>query len=400
MTAYPKPTPATRFMVFFISSAMDMVSGVILFAVPIRAALMGASYSMVGALGLSWSLGYAATTFLISRFVTPARSVALCVAACVIQGLAHIGLAFTTSPEGMIPFLVVCGCMHTVFFVPYQVFFKAVDSGTPHPLSASVGIYTFAWSLGMAFGPLWSGFLLGGTNDNFARGWKWCLFFTVLSCAAVAAIIGMLRKYVSTDTDVAIDEYESDAPDFAKWGWGIAVCGSLAFALVRGLFPAGAVRMAISENIQGGVIFVMGFVQALSALLLIRVNKWMYRPVPLGIAGLLGAGGMLLFLGAFSGWISQYLIEGAFFAGAALFGIYSGSFFFYSVFHSLAHPRRSGFNVAVNEGMLAIGSILGSSLGGILADSMGIGFPFKMAACIIAAFTIILVGAHRKNSWK
>lgn len=393
----PVPTKGIRILVYLLSSAMDMVSGAMLFAVPIRAAMLGASYSLIGALGMAWAIGYGLSTFVVGRFVTPARSGILCVFGCLTQAATQAGLLLTDTAEGMLPLLFICGCMHTLFFVPYQIFYKSVDAGAKHPLASSVGSYTFAWSLGMAFGPLWSGFLMGGSKADFSRGWVLSLLFAITACLIVGGFFMWLKRYAAAGIKLGEEVEEMDAPDFARVGWIVALCGTFSFALIRVIFPAGAVRMNIGENIQGGVIFVMGFVQAFASLVLIWMSGWMYRPRALGVTALLGIGGMACFLVAFNGIVSPGWIVPMFFLGAAFYGVYSGSYYSYCGFHSLAHPSKAGVNISVNEGMCALGNILGSSLGGIMADKWGVGFPFQAAAWLVVVFTAIQLTAHRRR---
>ena len=385
-------TSHTRFVLYAISSLMDMIAGTVLFVAPVRAAQLGASYSLSAGTGVAWALGAAVMTFVMGRFVTPRNSGVLCVAACLAQAVCHAGLMFFTStPESMLPFLFAIGLTHTMFYVPYPVFFKTIDAGGGRSVSSSVGVYTFAWSLGMAAGPLWSGFLFQETAGGLA-GWQLCLVFTIASCLAVAWGIGHVRRRGSHTLDLAPPE--NDNPDFARLSWLAALCGTFAFSLVRSLFPAGAVRIGLSEDMQGGVIFTMGVCQAVSALLLTRLPFWMYRPRVLGLAGAMGVAGMLFFLAAFQGFADGGLLLAAFYLGAALFGLYSGSFFFYTTFHCLVHPSRAGFNIAVVELMHAVASVVGLLLGGALADAYGINSPYLVAAVFICLFTLLQLLFH------
>ncbi|MCC8180327.1 MAG: hypothetical protein LIP23_05375, partial [Planctomycetes bacterium] len=256
---------------------------------------------------------------------------------------------------------------------------------------------TLAWSLGMAFGPLWSGFLM---RESFLsiRGWQWCFVFTIVACLAVASMVGKIRPYLAYAPAETMEE-ETERPDFAKVAWFSALCGAFAFSLVRGIFPAGAVKLGVPEDIQGGVIFCMGFLQALAGYFLGRIKNWMYSPALLLAAGVLGIGGMLGFLLAFLGVLSDTWVIIGFFIGGFLFGIYSGSFYFYTVFHSLIHPSRAGFNISINEGMFAVANIGGLLLGGILSDMYGVSFPYSLAAIFIAGFTVLQIYYHAKAPW-
>jgi len=90
-----------------------------------------------------------------------------------------------------------------------------------------------------------------------------------------------------------------------------------------------------------------------------------------------------------------------FLAGAVLFGVYSGAFFFYLVFHSLVHPERAGRYVAGNEIVVGAASFAGPLIGGIMADTWGVRAPFVAAAglcLLVAAFqSIVHARMHQKE---
>jgi predicted MFS family arabinose efflux permease len=71
-------------------------------------------------------------------------------------------------------------------------------------------------------------------------------------------------------------------------------------------------------------------------------------------------------------------------AGAILFGIYSGGFFYYLIFHALIHPERSGQYVSVNEAIVGLGSMVGAAAGGWMADRFGFGSPYAIGAVLVA----------------
>ena len=70
--------------------------------------------------------------------------------------------------------------------------------------------------------------------------------------------------------------------------------------------------------------------------------------------------------------------------GALLFGLYAGGFFFYMVFHALAHSRNSGRYVAINEMVIGLSSLAGALVGGWIADHFGFGVLYSLGAALIA----------------
>ena len=388
----------TRFLLFSLATLMDMVASTMLFVAPIRAAQLGASYSVSAAQGVAWSLGAASIVFL-GRYVTPRNAGSICIAACFLQAGIRVALIiFARTPTEMLGFLFAAGMTHAMFFTPYQVFFKAAESSRKLPLAVSVAIYTFAWSTGVSLGPLWSGFLIRETLGSI-QGWQLCLLFTAVVLTFMGFAIGVIKRRQFTHVVPGSDMSENSRPDFAKVAWLAAFCGGFAFSMVRGIFPAGAVKIGLPENILGGVLFTVGIIQALSALSLSRIHFWMYKPRILASVGLLGVMGMAFFLTAFRGIVPDAWLTPAFFIGAFMFGLYSGSFYFYAVYHCLAHPSRAGTNIAMNECMLATSNVIGLLLGGAVADIYGINSPFLMAAVLIILFTTVQVKRHSRAPW-
>ena len=393
-----------RVSVYSMASAIDMVAASCLFAAPIRAARMGASYTIAGALGFAWALSCAATNFIIGRFVTPERAAIMCIVGCLVRASAHIGLIFSNSITAMFIFLAICGASHAIFMAPYQVFLKTVDSGVGKPLRISVALYTFAWSMGMAIGPLWTGMLLNNQADGGGDGWKWCFVFNAVASVLVAANVFRLRRYARITTDEPEpginkinEENTNNLPDFAWLAWIAAFFGHLGFSLIRSLFPAGAVKIGIAESTQGEIIFVLGLTQALGALVLIKFGQWMFKPPVLLLSGIAGIMSMLFFsLPTFYSFEIKSAIN-MFFLGALFFGFFSSAFFSYVVYHSLAHPVRAGFNISMSEGFFSISGMVGPYIGGMLADKYGLFFPYAVTAGMFVVFVSFQIVCHLRK---
>ena len=93
--------------------------------------------------------------------------------------------------------------------------------------------------------------------------------------------------------------------------------------------------------------------------------------------------------------IVHYVAPLAFLIGAGLFGIYSGSFCFYLVFHALVHPNRAGRYVAVNEALVGLTGFLAPLAGGALADHCGSQYPYLVVAALTIAVTALQICVHR-----
>ena len=110
-------------------------------------------------------------------------------------------------------------------------------------------------------------------------------------------------------------------PDLAWLGWIGGGVGMILITFVRAVFPVRAEAVLhLAQSTQGVIFFLVSLSQALTGLVLCRSRYWMYRPLAISAFGLLGVLGLLVF-----GFGEATL---ALVAGAVLFGVYSGSFFF------------------------------------------------------------------------
>jgi predicted MFS family arabinose efflux permease len=115
----------------------------------------------------------------------------------------------------------------------------------------------------------------------------------------------------------------------------------------------------------------------------------MYRPAAIAAFGVFGIAGILAVGYGREPWVLGL--------GAALFGVYAGSFFFYLVFHALVHPRRSSQYVAINESLVGICSMAGAALGGWVADTRGFGVLYAGGAVLLLLTLIFQARVHRRH---
>ena len=112
----------------------------------------------------------------------------------------------------------------------------------------------------------------------------------------------------------------------------------------------------------------------------------MYNPLPILLYGFSGIAGLLLF--------SYGESATTFYIAATFFGIYSGSFFFYFVFHSLVHPEKSSRYVSINETIVGATTIIGTLLAGYLATTISKTSPYTVMAIFVIIVIIIQSSLH------
>jgi MFS family permease len=380
----------TRVLIYLFPGCMDLVLSLVLFVNSVRAARLYEDPRVVTGLTTMFGLVYMLSCPIVGRWLNARNASAMILSSCCGVVLLSAVSYFVTSIIGM--YLIVTGTSvcSALFFAPFMVFMKEVDSGGRRPLSYSTGMYTFSWSMGFAMGPLISGFLI----DIGTGGWKLCYLVSGLVGAGTFAGILALRHMAHTghengERDVAETGAEA-LPDLAWLGWISAIGCFVALAVVRSLFPAEAEHVhGFSGRIQGVIIFAISFAQGITALLLCRSRLWMFRPLPVAMFGVFGLAGLLLIAGGSSPLMLTL--------GATLLGVFSGGFCFYFVYHALAHPIKASRYAAVNETVVGICNIVGPLFAGVTARWLSYGYAYTYTAVLVAAVLLFQIVVHART---
>ncbi len=377
------------FLIYLFPAMMDMVLGAVFFVTAVRYSESGASSLTVTGVMATWAFIYSIFSIIAGRIVNHRNAARIIMMSG--AGIVLISLSYIAVPGLGAQYLwtALIGVATAFFFTPFQVFMKSLAQGGDGGVIRSTALYTFSWSFGMACGP----FICGYVWPNF--GWKWCYALNAVMGMVILLGIWKLSKYARQHHEsVSIAEKPSQSqsrgysnmPDLAWLGWLAAGVGCITVALVRTLFPVKAALLELSKTDQGIILSIVSFTQAFVGLAFIRSKFWMYKPVPVIIFSLSGLLGLLLFgLGAKTG---------TFYMAALFYGIYSGMFFFYLVFHSLMHPTKSSKYVATNEAVVGFTSIIGPIAGGIIADKTNSNIPFYLVAILVLLVMVVQARVH------
>lgn len=378
----------TRFLIYLFPAMMDMILGAVFFVTAVRYSESGASSLTVTGVMATWALIYSLGAFAAGRIVNHKNAANLIIMSGGTITLVSIGYIAVPGLGAQYLWTALTGLAAAFFFTPFQIFMKSVEHGKDGGIVRSIALYTFSWSFGMACGPFVCGYLW----PNF--GWKSCYALNAVMGLAIMFGIWKLSKsalrHHETGSPVSgnpkLSEDYSTLPDLAWLGWLAAGIGCITVALVRSLFPVKAALLELSKTDQGLILATVSFTQAFVGLAFIRSKFWMYKPIPVAFFSLSGLLGLLLFgLGA---------KPGTFYLAALCYGIYSGMFFFYLVFHSLVHQTKSSKYVATNETVVGITTIVGPIAGGFIADKTNSDMPFYLVAIMVLLVMSIQARVH------
>jgi MFS family permease len=371
----------TRFFIYLFPAMIDLVLGAVFFISTVQIAESGEKPIMSTVILSLCAVFYMVFSQVAGLIVKPANAGNVIFSACLL--IMGSSLAYIVFPSINALYVLVC-CVSigsAFFFAPFQVFMKTVESDRPRGLSYSVGMYTLAWSTGMGLGPF-----ISGVIKQFGN---WNICYIINAVVALITGIGILCLKHHAKLSVSNDEVEehqdfvdySKFPDLAWLGWLASGIGCLAVNVIRSYFATTGKLQGMAEVSQGTVLAVLSITQGIVGLLLCRSRFWMYRPLPILSFGIFGVVGLLFFS---FGTTALF-----FYIGAACFGIYSGAFFFYLVFHSLVHPERSGRYVAINESVVGGTTIVGALMAGYLADAVSTSFPYTGSMLLVGLVVVI-----------
>lgn len=383
---------------------IDTVVAVICFVNPVRFAKLNMTPSQVAAVLVVINLVYMVATFVISRIVNPRNAFAMMLCGCLLYALICAGFLCAGSVMMMYVLVGTTAIAGALFFPPFQVFMKANALDTGGRITVSIGIYGMAWSIGFAIGPLIAGHLMGlgsaASAGSETSGWKYA--YIVSGCMSLAALAGLWffaiagrtaakTRKEQVDASAPVEDGYAKMPDLAWLGWTVAFVGVMVYYAARGVLPSRFTNvLKLSEGSQGLIFFIISIAQAMTSLLLCLGKRWMYRPLPLSVFGIAGVAGFVV-LG-----IADSLP--ALWAASAVFGIYSGGFFYYLVFHSVVHPTKSSRYISLNETIVGAGGILGPFLAGLVATYGSYLAAFASGGGLILLATIVQVIVHARTN--
>lgn len=351
----------TKLLIYLFPALMDIVIGGILYICPTRLTEQGYNPIIVTIIASVWALAYMTTSHFLGKILTKSNASKLIMISCISVTLICGGFILFPGVVMMFVLMAILGVATALFFSPFQVFMKAVGGGHDSGVVKSTALYTFSWSAGMAAGPFISAYLWVATS------WQMC-YVLIGGCSILTAIGIYLLKHhaeehpvkhseVATPAEPTLNRYEK-MPDLAYMGWIVAGVGTLVVMLTKQLLPDTGKSIGLQITQTGNILFLLSGTQAITGLLMIKSKYWMFRRLPSIIFGLCGIAAMLLFVLCDS---ANFL-----YLAAVLYGVYSGSFFFGLVFHSLIHPQKAGKYVSVNESLVGLCGIIGPALGGLL----------------------------------
>jgi MFS family permease len=247
-------------------------------------------------------------------------------------------------------------------------------------LGKASGIYSLAWSSGMAIAPFVSGLLA-------ERGLRLPIYVGIAIFAASGLFMLGARKIApppaalpsSPRADVEDGAASADRSTALRYpAWIGLFCAYLLYSVVTNIFPVYAKdELAMSESTIGLFILIRAAAMAAGFWLLGRLAFWQFKRPYLIIVLVAVAALALAFV---------FLKSAALFAVAlVVFGLFQAFAYLLSIFYGASGAPDRDRRMSIHEAVLTAGQILGSVAGGAIYQSFSWSavFAFVLAACLL-----------------
>ena len=363
-----------KYLIYLFPLVMDIAVSGILFIAAYRFSQEGVAAWMVGATMAVWAVIYTALSFASGYIIKPEKSHKVLIGSSIGIALVSLGMLIFDGLYTQFLWLILTGSCGALFFSPFQMYMKRFIPDSRAGIVHSTALYTGSWSMGFALGPLLFGLVSAST------AFISCVVIGVLMAVGFICVELFPPKISApqAESSGAAGVDYSRFPDLVWMGYLIGGVGCLAIALVRTMGPfRGVQSIGLTKDQMGIIMCLVSFAQSVSGYLLIFSREWMYKRLNGVLLNLVGIAALLMF--AFSSGFYGFAIA------AVLCGIYSGSFYFFFVFHSLVHPTKSHRYVAGNETIVGATSVVGPLLGGVLITAQSSHWVFIAGAVLVFA---------------
>lgn len=373
---------------------INFLDGGFFFISAYRFAKAGCPALVCGSGVTCWGLVYCIVSMFLGKIVNTGNALKFIISGGTILSLSSAGFMVFDALFLQFLWLGLAGVGAALFCTPFQLFAKSLESSenSVKPDTArATAFYTASWSIGLASGPL-----------VFARlPYKTGFLITLCLAVGVTLLLGVVAFLLKNNRAKSDNiegeekqsgystEYISAKSRLAVLGWIIGVTGTFAVSIVRALWPKHADLLEISRDHAAYILALVSYSQAVTAILFCKSKRWMYSK---SAAVWMGLVGILPLLGFAFG-------EGmlAFYFSAAAFGVYTGSIYFYLVFHSLDHPEKPQYFVAGNEVLVGLTCIIAPLAGGITVDCSGLsGSGFVLSAGVVLVTMVVQLAVLKR----
>lgn len=376
--------PAKRLIL--LSFVIDIGAACTLLAVQFKGIKLGASPALLGLLFAANFLIYMIVCVISGHLSDRVGRRFMTVIATGVCTVAWTGMAAATSVWQLLGLAVLSGCGLALLWPPVEAWLADLSGDSARLLNRNIGLFNVAWTGGLMVGPL----LAGQLWDSYGEG----VFVVAGGTGLVCLLLAVFTPTAPPAGEHILPPAHVD-PRLLRtlmyMAWLGMIGGCFARGMIGGCFPKLGDSLDYPKALIGRLQFVLAAGQFVAFMITRQTRQWQYKLVPLYAS--VGAGAMAMLAAL---WTTNPLVFAASFAitGAALGVTYMAGITYALQIGPVGRGRRVGFH----EGLMGVGLVSGSSLGGLVAQEMGLSAPFGLAALIFVVGGVAQVLVWRRVS--
>lgn len=361
---------------------VQMLVGFVGLAVPIYAANMGASPLLVGVIGAMGGLTYSFMPLAAGLLSDKIRRKSLLLTALLIYGFASAIYLTVQAPAMLVPVKVVEWIAVATFWPSAEALLAELS---PDKIEHNLRRFNLSWGSATIIGPVIGGAIISllGVKTPFA-------FSSVATFALALAAAAKIREPPKS----AKPKHESSQPaqggESGEQSIAAAVVSIILFSFIGGviynLFPAQATGLGIPAYEIGLVMFANGLFRLMAFTEAYKIEA------KIGRTRVFLAGALTLAVG--SALTAASTTTPMFALAFAVFGFGMGILYASSIAHVLkSRSHARGYAAGIFESLLGVGTLLGSSTGGLALEYYAQNAPYVL--CLLLSLAVATYQAAR-----
>ena len=367
------------FLIYLCSSIFSTV-------LVINASTSGANPFFISLLGVSYGMGMMVSAGTFSKFKIPKAIYPrlLYLQACIQVVISILCLLYLPNEMALL-YSFLFGSNTTVFFVCFQSLLDSVSKDLPIRISS--GLFIFSWTLGLAVGPIVTGFIYK-LNPNIG-------FVIVIAMSILIFVFFYMSRHLHFKSKRhKWEEPFMRAPRYKVYiGWLIIFVGAAVLHTLRFMFlDYGIKQVGLSESTAGILVGSLSGFMAVGALISAFYLRFLETKRVFTVVGLLTPAALTLILVTSNFWL--------FLLAFMFLGFVSGFGYFFGLYYALADQENASNNVAVNETLTGVAALIVPFIVGYLASNFSyfIAFLFMMIVSLISYSIAINIMLQNKRT--
>ena len=180
------------------------------------------------------------------------------------------------------------------------------------------------------------------------------------------------------------------AVKFLRIAWCANFVSWYILGIVRNLFPKVAIRLGLSNELIGFLVFLLILGQTMIFFILGKTNRWHYKLLPIILFQSIAIGALLIL--SFSSKVGYFMLA------MVLLGFSGGMTYFSSIFYSLYGFIDKGKRSGMHEVFIGTGTFFGPLIGGLVASRFGLRAPYITASLLLVIAIILELILRKPNS--